>query len=102
MAAPPSSPAPVKLLASADAHTGWLLSAPDALHVLMLFAAWDAPSQPGGAMDAVLATLAGVHPAVHFAKVSARARRRRPLRARRPPPYLTRARARTRARADRR
>ena len=72
--------APPPLLASLDAHAGWLLTAPDALHVLMLFAAWDAPSQPGGAMDAVLASLAAVHPGVQFARVRrcgvhARARR---------------------------
>lgn len=63
-----SSASPIK---NVDAYQGWLLTSPDALHVVMFYADWDAPSQPGGAMDAVLAKLAEVHAGVQFAKARA-------------------------------
>lgn len=67
MATPAASA--VKALESLDAYQGWLLTSPDALHVAMFYADWDAPSQPGGPMDTVLAKLAEVHAGVQIAKV---------------------------------
>lgn len=43
--------------------------APDALFVLFFWAEFHPPSQPGGQLETLLTTLAGVHPSVKFAKV---------------------------------
>lgn len=62
----------VKSIADPEQFSGFLLSDPAALHVVMCFAEWDAPSQPGGQMDLVLGKLAEVHStSCHFARVNA-------------------------------
>lgn len=62
----------LKDVGSLDALQGYLLTSPDALHVLFVYADWDAPSQPGGQMHTVTEKLAELHPGVHFAKVRPR------------------------------
>ena len=57
-------------VASLDAFNGFVLTAPEALHVVFLWASFHEPSKPGGQMDTVVNKLAEVFPAVHFAKVS--------------------------------
>lgn len=63
--------APVKLLATGEDFSGWLLTDAAALHVVFCFAEWDAPSQPGGQMDVVVAKLAELHAGCHFARLNA-------------------------------
>jgi hypothetical protein len=54
---------------SLDAFNAFVLTAPDALHVVFCWAAFHEPSKPGGQMDTVVNKLSEVHPTVHFAKV---------------------------------
>lgn len=60
----------VKSLATPDDLAGWLLGSLDTLHVALCLAEWDAPSKH---MEAVVAQLAALHPAVSFATVRPRA-----------------------------
>jgi Grx4 family monothiol glutaredoxin len=69
MAAAAVAAKPLKALASLTDFDAWVLTASEALHVLLCGAAWDEASQPGGAMDALLGALAAAHPAAHFARV---------------------------------
>lgn len=50
-------------------YNGFVLTDVNSLHVLYFWAQWDAPSQPGGAMDTLLSKLAELHPGVRFGRV---------------------------------
>jgi hypothetical protein len=53
----------------ADGLTAWLVTEPQAAHVVFFHADFDEASKPGGQMDVVIDKLAQLHSGVKFAKV---------------------------------
>jgi thioredoxin-like negative regulator of GroEL len=68
--APPTPKAPT-VITSLAAFDAFALTAPNALHALFFWAAWDESSAPGGAHDKLFSSLAALHPGAHFARVEA-------------------------------